>query len=87
VGFLSLPDKWRDEDDEPRVSGLYPPLTYGQAVEKHQPLSDFEQGLVAGLYQHAWMKDGTYYVGTGIFTLGQAIDRAITGHRERQASR
>jgi len=46
-----------------------------------EPLTDFEQGLVAGLRQHSWMKDGTTYVGTGIYTLGQAIVVGIERHR------
>lgn len=54
-----------------------------EALLKHGPLSDYEQGLVDGLFRHAWMKDGTYYVGTGIYTLGQSIDAAITQSRER----
>jgi hypothetical protein len=58
-------------------------MRYEEAIEKHQPLSPYELGLVAGIYLFAWQKDGVFYVGTTGALLGDGIDRAITEYRER----
>jgi hypothetical protein len=63
-------------------------LRYEEAVAKHEPLSAYEKGLVAGIYRYAWMRDGVFYVGTTGRTLGDAVDRALTEcRRESGAAR
>lgn len=60
-------------------------MRYEEAIAKHEPFSEYERGLVEGIYRYAWMRDGTFYVGTTGSTLGNAIDRALTEHREALA--
>jgi predicted transcriptional regulator len=42
-------------------------------------------GLCDGIRAYAWMKDGTYYVGTTGRTLAQALEDAQTGEYPPQA--
>lgn len=60
-------------------------MRYEAALEKHMPLTPYEQGLVDGIYRYAWMKDGTFFVGTTGKLLGDAIDQAITEYRRERA--
>lgn len=61
-------------------------MRYEEAIAKHEPLSERENGLVAGLHAYSWMKDGQTFVGTGSRLLGDAIDRMITESRARESS-
>lgn len=62
------------------------PLGYEEALDKHGGyalLSPYEKGYVEALYAYAVHLDGRLIVGSGIHTLGQAVD-AFLSERERQ---
>ena len=40
-------------------------------------LTDYQRGVIDGMYRYAWMKDGVYYVGTTGTTLDAAIERVL----------
>ncbi len=42
------------------------------AAEEAADIDSFEQGALQGIWAFAWMRDGTYYVGTCGTTLKQA---------------
>jgi hypothetical protein len=46
-------------------------------LEVRDELSDYAEGYIAGLKAYAWMKDGTYYVGTTGTTLAQAVENRL----------
>lgn len=46
-------------------------------LEDAGELTEYEQGFLAGIRLYAWMKDGTYYVGTTGSTLEQAVERFL----------
>lgn len=39
------------------------------------PVAAWWNGLRAGVHRYAWWKDGEQYVGSGVYTLGQALAR------------
>ena len=45
----------------------------------------YVKGLCDGITAYAWMKDGTYYVGTTGRTLAQALENAKDGTYPPQA--
>lgn len=48
-------------------------------LEKSGQLTDYDQGWIGGVRQFAWMREGTYYVGTTGMTLGDAILAYLAG--------
>lgn len=59
-------------------------MKWDEVIEKWSPLSDYERGLADGLYMFSIMRDGTLYVGSGIYTAAQGLDRAIREHRQER---
>lgn len=56
-------------------------MRYEEALAKHGELTEYERGLVDGIRRYSWMKDGQTFVGTTGSLLGDAVDRALTAHR------
>lgn len=65
-------------------------LRYEAALEKHGgygSLSDYEKGYVESLYAYAVHLDGALIVGSGIHTLGQAVDAFLSSERRERGRR
>ena len=61
------------------------PPKYEEALAKHggkDSLSEYERGYVDALFAYAVHLDGRLIVGSGIHTLGQAVDAFLTSERQ-----
>lgn len=50
---------------------------------ERETLTEYERGVIDGLWMYAWWKDGVVYVGTTGTTYALAVDRFLRerGHR------